>query len=138
MSLFYAAPKTLASSFLCHFMATLSLSPPANRCGRELSSGTRAEIRGDGDDACVMGSIVDWITHPSMSPPSRFPIATSKRVPPSRAACHRRAGRKEDVGKCAVPNIDEDQLQQMVLVDEGQSAGVGAVACYQAGGARCD
>jgi hypothetical protein len=74
----------------------------------------------EGGNARIMGAVADRVAHSSPPPPIHVAITTAKGPPPRyRAVSHRRAGHEGDDGERAVPDIDKDQLQCMVLVDEG-------------------
>jgi hypothetical protein len=121
VTLFLAAPNiSLSVSLFTHIAIAFCL-PPAHCCGYRPTSGIKAKIQEGGGDTCIMGTVTHGLTHSSISQPSGVSITTAKRVPSTREARHRRVGRQGSVGKCSVPNGDEDQLQRVVLVDEGST-----------------
>jgi hypothetical protein len=71
------------------------------------------------------------LTHSSMSQLPSVSIATTKRAPSTRAVRRHRAGHHGGIGKCSVPDVDEDQLHQVILVDEGQPASTSVVASWR-------
>jgi hypothetical protein len=71
------------------------------------------------------------LTHSSMSQLPSVSIATTKRVTSTRAVRHHRAGHHGGVGKCSVPDVDEDQLHWVIIVGEGQPASTRVVVSWR-------